>query len=115
MNYSFVVFWALAFAVIIGAGGFLFGGLARVFAQNSRRSPERLTTQAFVRGGIQGASFGAILGVPLGGIAGYMQQSDPTGNQLTIGFLETLGWLAGAALILGILGYVLESIAVWKR
>jgi len=105
----------LGFAITFGIWGFLFGGLARFFAQQWRRSPENTAGQAFYRGAVRGAIFSAILGVLLGGMAGYLQVPDSAGAGLTIAFLLLLGFVAVVAVILGMIAYFIEWLGVSKE
>ena len=97
-----------AFALPFTIGGFFFGGLARVFAQKWRRTPETGPGQAFFVGAVRGAKFSAIIGLLLGGLAGWLQKPDSADFDLTVAFLQSLGLAAAIALAGGTLGYFLE-------
>src|SRR5437764_13513289 len=98
-----VLVWATVFALLFGVWGFLHGGLARFFAQKWRRSPEDTAGQAFRAGAAGGAGFGTALGVPVGGLAGYLQVDDRAGVGLTAAFLVLLGVAATAAIVPGLI------------
>jgi hypothetical protein len=110
-----VLFWGIGFAIPFSIWGLLFGGLARLFAQKWRRSPEDTAAQAFSVGAVRGAIFLAILGVLLGGLAGYLQEPDSAGVALTRAFLLLLGLVAALALLFGMTGYLIEWLGVSKE
>jgi hypothetical protein len=107
--------WGVGFAIPFSFYGFLFGALARIFAQKWRRSPEDTTAQAFSVGAVRGAIFLAVLGGLLGGSAGYLQELDSAGADLTISFLRLLGLVAALALLFGMVAYFIEWLGLSKE
>ncbi len=110
-----MLYWGMGFALSFSVWGLFFGGLARFFAQRWRRSPENTASQAFFAGAVRGAVFLAILGVLLGGLAGYLQEPDSAGVAVTIAFLLLLGLVAVLALFFGVIGYLIEWLGVSKE
>ncbi len=105
-----------AFAIPWGVGGAVFGGVARVFAQKWRRSPEKTAGRAFKVGAVSGATFTAVLGFLVGGWVGYFHGLDSAalfGQVVTS--CSVLGIIAIVAVILGTIGYSLEQLGVSSR
>jgi hypothetical protein len=93
------------FGVSCGVGGFFFGGLARAFAHFRGRTSDTDSPQAFLFGALRGGFFGAVLGAVLGGLAGAFQMLDLVG---AIAAAALLPFLAGLAIVFGLLAYFLE-------
>ena len=108
-----VLLSGMACAILWGVGGAAFGGIARVFAQRWRRTPERTAGEAFRRGAVSGAAFTAVLGSCVGGLFGYLHEPDLA--RLIAGAAAScfiLGVVGIVAVVFGSAAYFLEWICV---
>jgi hypothetical protein len=99
-----------------GAGGAVFGGIARGFGYMRHRTPESDVGSACAVGAKRGAIFCAVFGYLFGGLVGFFEKPDLV--LLLVSVLAScliLGIVAILAVVFGTLGHALEWLGTSSR